>query len=306
MSDPYWYRAFGMLIGSELDLPEYYPAEPGQPDVTIELGQAPLDIRLGLEAEGREFKGFVLLEDGRSFLHVERVGDFLIEDGREIVMAPLQDVEPGFLRLYLTGSAMGMLFYQRGQFVLHGAAVQQPSGISVVVGPSGAGKSTLAAHLAQSGYFILTDDTLPLTETPGGFLGWPGARLFKLWEDTLTNLDEASGALEMISNRYGKYYVPNRSVPPHESSALREIIVLDIGDEISIEQLSGIDALKTVSDNMYRRELIPHLGLDAHYFRMLSRLCAETEVCRLTRPMDRAAIPETIRALEARWQSAGS
>ena len=193
-----------------------------------------------------------------------------------------------------------MIFRSR-QLVLHAATLLRPGGMSAIVGPSGAGKSTLAAHLARAGYAILTDDTLPLSETGQGFVGWPGARLFKLWSDTLADLDQTAAALETISDRYGKYYVPNPTPIVHEPSRLREIIVLEVGDHIAIDPLDGIEALKAVSDNIYRREFIAPLGLDAPYFQMLSRLCETTDAVRLTRPRDRRAIPETVSALAAHW-----
>ncbi|MEM7686120.1 MAG: hypothetical protein AAF293_14935, partial [Pseudomonadota bacterium] len=270
----------------------------------IEISDDPRRMREDLAPDLHTSGDFLRALDGGALLSIERVGDFFIETTGRIAVTPRPDVETGLLRLYIAGSAMGTLFYQRRQLVLHAATLLRPGGMSAIVGPSGAGKSTLAAHLARAGYAILTDDTLPLSETAQGFVGWPGARLFKLWSDTLADLDQNAAALETISDRYGKYYVPNPTPIVHEPSRLREIIVLEVGDHIAIDPLDGIEALKAVSDNIYRREFIAPLGLNAPYFQMLSRLCETTDAVRLTRPRDRQAIPDTVSALAAHWAAA--
>ncbi len=53
---------------------------------------------------------------------------------------------------------LARLFYERGRFVVHGAAVRKNDRAVLVVGDSGAGKSTLAYAGGRAGWSVLADD----------------------------------------------------------------------------------------------------------------------------------------------------
>ncbi len=53
---------------------------------------------------------------------------------------------------------LARLFYERGRFVVHGAAIQRDGLGLLVVGDSGAGKSTLAYLASRAGWSVLGDD----------------------------------------------------------------------------------------------------------------------------------------------------
>ena len=102
-----------MHIRSELALPELLAAPPdGQPEVTIRLGRLPAGGP-GLQATDH---GMLLTVDG--------IAQYAIADGADITI----DREPGVpdanVRLYLLGSAMGVLLHQRGLLPLHANAVE--------------------------------------------------------------------------------------------------------------------------------------------------------------------------------------
>lgn len=302
MSGGFWYRGHGLLINSDITLPEFGPAASGTADITVSLGSEARAARAEADHAGATYGGFLATPAG-PVLSVPEIADFLVRDGREILITPAENHDPGMLRLYLVGSAMGMLFHQRGQLVLHGAAVVHPRGVSVFVGTSGAGKSTLAAHLGASGHAVLADDTLPLVESPGPvFQAWPGSRVFKLWGDALSELGTTTKGLSPIGQRFDKYFVKNPSIAPEALLPLDEIILLDTHDAPpKLESASGIDALGIVSENAYRPEYVPLLGREASHFRLAASLSAVVRVLRLHRPWDASRMEETIACLEAHW-----
>ncbi|MEM7212360.1 MAG: hypothetical protein AAF479_10790 [Pseudomonadota bacterium] len=307
MSDVFLYRAFGLLIRSELELPEYRPHMSGKPegdtevDIEIKLDTEPLCLRQ--EFERREVPIGTHLTDDGVLLHVDHVGDMIIRDGCQILVAPLPDAEMNYLRLYLVGSAMGILFHQRRQFIFHGAAVLTDHGASVFVGHSGAGKSTLAAHLASAGFPTLADDTLPLREEDGTILVWPGAELFKMWDDALTGLGEDPSGLTQVSARYGKYFLMNPQVAPDAPAEVTEVIVLEQGDAFSLEPISGLDAIAALNENTYRPEMIGFLGTEASYLLQLGSLCQRLSLYRFTRPRDAGRLPEAVDFLRNHWST---
>ena len=177
LTPPYWYRGYGLLFRSDIDLPEFAPAQPGTEDARIRLGKEASDAWARIGPDARSYGGFCDSPLGP----VMRVGDlcdFLIPSTSEIVLNPLPGADAGLLRQFLLGATMGLFFHQRGYLVLHGAAILHQRGLTIFVGESGSGKSTLAAHLGQRGEAVLADDLLPLMRQPDGhFAAWPGSRV---------------------------------------------------------------------------------------------------------------------------------
>ena len=107
---PFHYRLFGLHVLSDLPLPELAPVDPAEePDVRIILGAA-------AEATG-------------TLLEIADIAQFQVEGGREIRVEPLPGVSERNIRLFLLGSAMGMLLHQRGLLPLHANAIEIGRGV---------------------------------------------------------------------------------------------------------------------------------------------------------------------------------
>src|SRR5580704_8529252 len=113
------YRAYGLTIYTDLICPELrpYPHSTNDPDVTItvlpELNETlhPLEDR------------YYEVRPGYFQLDVPGVAHYRVEEGQRIVIQPLPGASPEQIRLFLFGSALGTLLYQRGLLPLHGSAV---------------------------------------------------------------------------------------------------------------------------------------------------------------------------------------
>ena len=145
----YW--AYGLSIHAELACPElpFLALEAGKPDVTIRLLPSSEDALEPLE------NGYYEVQPGIFRLAVQGVAQYRVEEGSRIFIEPLPDVPLEKVRLFLLGSAMGALLYQRGLFPLHGSAVETPWGAMIFVGAQGAGKSTLAAQFLVMLFVVL-------------------------------------------------------------------------------------------------------------------------------------------------------
>jgi hypothetical protein len=139
----YRYSAFSLTIDSELELPELEEGK-GEPDVVIRLGSVTRQQRPAT------------IED--ELLFTFQVGRFHIKCGREIVVDPLPDTDPGVLRVLLEGRVMAYLLRQRGCLPLHASGVAIAGRGVLFLGESGAGKSTTAAAFYARGHNVLTDD----------------------------------------------------------------------------------------------------------------------------------------------------
>lgn len=303
MGDPRTYRGNGLVIRSDIPLEEFTEIEPTPPDAIVAVGETASAALANAEPQTWEYGGFQRSPDGPVFT-VDHVGQFLVTGGRRIDVSPAPGHELGQLRLYLMGSALGMLHHQRGQLVMHGAAVLQPHGVTLFAGPSGAGKSTLAAHLGARGHAILADDTVPLSATSTGtYTAAPGSLLFKLWRDSIDNLPtEAEHA--PISSRDRKFYVRNPAIAPDTPVPLAEIILLDRGTgDPQITPIAGLEAVALISANTYRPEFLRLIdGGPERHFRQAADLGQRVGTFRLRRPWDPARMDETIDLLEEHWR----
>ncbi|MEM9138608.1 MAG: hypothetical protein AAGB15_02165 [Pseudomonadota bacterium] len=305
MSGDHWYRGYGLLFRSQLDLPELTPSGPGTADVEITLGDAPSAALEMVDPAESAHPGFTKTPVG-DVLRLPDLATILINEGRKIVIQLADGSDPGLLRLYLIGSVFGMVFHQRKQLVLHGAAIAHPSGLSIFVGASGAGKSTLAAHLGKRGHAVLADDTLPLLRKGDEFLAWPGSRVFKLWRDALDALGEVPDDLAQVGERYDKFFYQNPAVADDAPMPLSEVIVLDRAEDqtLHLHRVKGLEALQLLTVNAYRPEYVAYLGQETAHFQLTAALTGAVRVLRLTRPWDVSKMPDVIARLEAHWAGA--
>ncbi|MFK7945348.1 MAG: hypothetical protein AB8B85_20900 [Paracoccaceae bacterium] len=296
-----FYRGSGLLFRSDIALSEYIPAEPGPPDVCIETGHSASEAASRAEPQTWEYDGFQASPDG-PVLVVPDIASYLVTGGRHIAVSPITGGDPGMVKLYLMGSAIGMLFHQRGQLILHGAAVAHASGVTLFTGPSGAGKSTLAAHLAARGNAVLGDDTLPLfADNVGVPTAWPGARMFKLCTDAAETLPDTT--TWSIAGAYEKVFARNAAPAPEQPLPLRDIVLLERGEGApKLTPVEGLQAVALIAQNTYRPEYLRLINAESRHFEQIAALTAHVRTWRLIRPWDAAKVPETLDMLEAHWR----
>ena len=136
MVELHHYHLFGLRLQSELVLPELHRNRHAvEPDVRIELGP-PADVG-GLQNE------FSTTDDG-ACLSIADIGRYSISSSR-ILVEPASGAHLRNVRLYLLGSAMGILLHQRGLLPLHANAIEIDGRAFALHRTIRAGKSTLAA-----------------------------------------------------------------------------------------------------------------------------------------------------------------
>lgn len=273
---PLLYRAHGLVIASDLPLPEFRAVEgPASADAVIETGPLPATLEDARESG----PWWQAREDAYQFV-AEGIARYRVEHGRRIVVDPLVDADghaprPGDVRLFLLGTALGALLHQRAAVPLHVSAVATPAGAWAFTGPSGAGKSTLAAWLrARHGWPLVSDDVAVLTTTDRGPQLEPGPARLKLWKDALAALGMSEAGLVRDLTRADKFHLEASAGLQATAVPLRAIVALDAapeGTRPSLEQLQGQDAFRVILSSIYR----PELALHFHPLDALFRRCAE-------------------------------
>lgn len=289
----YW--AYGLCFHSDVECPELppHPDPNAEADVTIRL-LAPVAM-----VEEKLEHGYFEVRPGLFQLAVTEVANYRVEEGRRIVIEPVADVTPEKVRLFLLGSTMGALLYQRGLFPLHGSAVETPWGAMLFVGAQGAGKSTLAAEFHRHGYRLLSDDVCAVQATADGFQVLPALAQVRLCADAFERLGAPAGGRFDVD----KFVVPMGDGYCTDPVPLRAIHILGDQEEETprVDELRGFERVQGLLENLYRPHYLQGQQTQVELMRLGGAIAQKVVLMRVTRRRDTARIGEFIGFLERLW-----
>jgi hypothetical protein len=290
----YHYRAFGLSVSSEYELPELETVAPlERPDVRIILGETPPEL-----AGATVCRPQLQIAPQSLLLKVRAAGDFWIRNGNEMILNPLPDAPPETVRLFLLGSAFGAVLHQRGILPIHGSALTYQGQALILTGISGAGKSTLAAALVRKGCKLLTDDVAAVTfDSAGTPWAQPAYPQQKLWWDSAVMMKLATGRLIRVMADMEKYAVPAIGRYHAEPAALTAVfhLVKPADDEavmLCLEPVRGVDKLPLILRNVYRPRFVKGLGIQGEHLQRCFRLAEKVKTARVYRTWDLGELEE--------------
>ncbi|MFH0757925.1 MAG: hypothetical protein V2B15_11610 [Bacteroidota bacterium] len=285
----YRYKAFGLVINSELNLPELNSSSEYQTDVTIHIGQVPKKLP-HITGKG------VLYEaaPGDFLFRLDKVAAFRVQSGSAITIEPYNN-NPEEIRIFLLGSVFGALFHQRGLLVLHGSAIEFGDVSILFTGKSAMGKSSLAAAFELRGCPIITDDLAVLKPEESGYSIYPGIPYIKLWKDVADNLYPDNSFTKTRSG-LEKYSKPVQRTPSTEKKQLSKIIVLSTSNQsdFRMNKMEGMEKFNSIRVNTYRLRFINDLGLNEKHFQLISQLSKEIDLFGIQRPESPLLLSETV------------
>jgi hypothetical protein len=204
------------------------------------------------------------------------------------------------VRLFLLGSALGALFYQRGLLCLHASVVRNDDWAVALCGPGGAGKSTFAAWLCRHGYRFVGDDLCRFEcAAASRALVHPSTPRLKLWRDALATMGCGLEALVRDHRRAEKFHLVVQHDDPRRPVPLKAIYLLDWGGT-SITRLRGLAALRQlVHGGSYRPDLIDRMGQTAAHWQRCRELAACVKIYRFRRRRDFAELAETVQLFQS-------
>jgi hypothetical protein len=272
MAEEWDYHLFGLRVRSEIPLPELR-REPvaDSADVTIALGPIPPEA---------ENEGTVFSFDG--------AGRYWIADGNFILVEPAADSPSANVRLYLLGSAMGMLLHQRGMLPLHANAIRFGDRAAAFMGHSGAGKSTLAALFHDRGHEVIADDVCVVGfDEAGNPFATAGIPRLRLWQDSLAATGRTAAGFQLSyagDEQFKKFDVPLSAESQTSQTPLAAIYLLEKSDTLSFNPLNGAEAVGALFANTYRGAFVRSAGDPREHWGSVVRLTQRVPIFRLGRP----------------------
>ncbi|MEP6491757.1 MAG: serine kinase [bacterium] len=227
------------------------------PDVEIVVGAIAPHLESSERVAPHDPHGRTTLDvrpDDTALFTVVGVARFLVVQGRRVVVDPLTS-DAAAVRLFLLGTVVAILCYQRRLLPLHASCLAVDGAAFAVGGRSGAGKSTLAMTLARRGIPILADDISavdPFGES--GPVVWPSVARVKLWRDSLDLLGLTADPARRIREGAEKF---SASDAPFVTTPLllSGLYHLTAGPDASVAivcPLAGIDAVHSLNRMVYR------------------------------------------------------
>ena len=250
----YHYWVYGLRIRSNLEIPALLPyhsihhptPEFGQNcDVIVNFDETIADF----DAYGSPHPLYVDLGLSKTVLFDRSVGLFILTQGKEVWIQPSVEKNLNQIRLYILGTILTVLMYQRSSLILHGSAVEIGNQVIGVIAPSGGGKSSTAAALFRRGHRLLSDDAIAITRHHNGYSVNPGYPRLKISEIMATHLN--CDGLEIIDRHPLSDEVSFDARPQFADRALplKQIYVLGIDDNCGIIPISEKEALFNMMTN---------------------------------------------------------
>lgn len=305
----YRYATYGLTLASQVEFPELLTAaSPATAEVEILATTVPETL------EGATFsQAWLQIAPEACQLNIDGVARYRIEQGRRILVdrrvlpTPGPGAEPGDVRLYLLGTALGALLHQRHWLPLHVSALATPSGVWAFTGHSGAGKSTLGAWLHYTrGWPLVSDDVAAIRPDDEQPWLYPGPPRLKLWQDALAALGIDKTGLIRDLTRADKYHLclhrEFRSTP----QPLRALVMLERageGEAARVERVRGVEAFQAVMATLYRPELGGRFNPPDKLMRTCTRLANRIAVYRYRRPWSLTTLEQHLQPLLERVRS---
>jgi preprotein translocase subunit Sss1 len=282
-------RAYGLRVGSDFRLLEPFnqlSSFDPPPDVVVRLGSAE-DSDNNYLSENTQFKGYL-----------PEIGQFLIRDGKEIIVEPTIDVDEQMLSSCILGSAFSVLLQQRGFLVLHASAVIMKGQAIAFIGNSGTGKSTTASMFMQCGYSVITDDVLAIQFETGHPTVIPSYPVIKLLPDAVKALGNEADELSLLYQSSHKRVQGFNYDHLEAAYPLQKIYALSIGDRHKVETLSSTETLFTlVNQSRAVKNLIAPDAKKLH-FQQCAELAKTKCVFRLCRKPGLDELAEIVKLVE--------
>jgi hypothetical protein len=288
---PYYYRAHGLEIQSDIPLHNVLPVDRGtsarSPDAVILRGEV---------LPAAESDGATQVQPGETFHIRSAYGSVRIGHTR-VHVCPVEGILYDELLSYFAVYVVAILLHLRGLLTLHASAVEIDGMAVAFIGEKGMGKSTTASYLVAQGHRLLSDDLIACGVDGGdpGVHVDPGFPYVKVFPEVLANVpDQQEGSRDWILPGSRKKVVPLSAAEHRSEVPLARLYVLAFheGDEVILNPIPQKRAfLFVMAQSFVQRLTTREIRYDGQYFSDCAALARQVPVAVLGRPQTLEALP---------------
>ncbi len=290
------YSISGLIVQSEIALPELVPAAASSPaDVHIRLGDVPEKLIDPVE-EGVLYS----VASGTFLLSMPGIARYLARDGCEIIIQPEPGALPEEIRLFLLGSVWAAVLHQRGLLTLHASGVITPLGAVLFAGRSSRGKSALALAMHLRGYTAIADDTIAVAVKSGNPLAYPTFPQLRIWPDTAHHLGLKYADLLPLRPKLLKRAFSTAEKFSTEPQPLKALYVLhtERGQQPYLEAVQGMSRFSVLLSFTFRERFLNGMGTRPAHFEQTAGTARKISIAHLTRPNEPLSFDALINLVE--------
>lgn len=271
----FYYKMYGVVVGSEFKIPAGYIIDEQEPDVVVRHIKTK-EIMPELHIIDREY-GVVQMNDGTMF-H--------IKNGSEIIVKASEEVDWFKVTQYIATECLPAILFQRGVFTIHGSCIEVNDGALIITGASGAGKSSLANEFIESGCRILADDTVGVDVVEDDVYAIPAFPQRKLVVDMVEKVGIDSSKLIDLKQNVPKYAINVDEQYCNQPRKLKALVWVckHSGKNVEIHEVTGADKLKFLMDTSYEYMLYVNDKVQQDEFKTLVKICNDVVFYVVLRP----------------------
>jgi len=302
MQTVYKYFGFGLNILSQIEFPEFLPANFELEDIYIRSEKMP--ERLNNYPDYSTIFSNATAEG--YFLNIPEVAKYYASNGKVVIIEPYTDADQRSIRMFFLSSVMAALLVQRNQILLHASAIIHNEQLVLFLGESGAGKSSIAAEMTKRGYALFSDDICVLNtvdQKENKMTAYSSYPMMKLWDKTINALDDerfiTTHKIRPNAEKFGYFFHEIFKIKP---LSVKKILILNpdiLQEEYGSRKISGVEAFELLSKNTYRGQFILDNKIQKIHFESISQLIQNTEIFIVSRPVDKADIKSFTDFVEA-------
>lgn len=240
------YVAFGLRIKSAIRLPAIECYSDAKIDVEIVIGNV---TNNGVKDASLQ-KAFSQANEKQFWLDIPFIGKFLVEQGRRIVVQPVNGVDVESVVSVLKGTCFQILLIQRHTLVYAGTAVSFKGNSILLLGGAGSGKSSLAVGLQKKGLSIICDDLVTIDKGKSVNQGWSQV---SLWQNSCDALGINSALLKRVRSQINKFYL---KLPMVTQSQLHAIYILQSHNKpiVELNEIKGMNKFSFLAQQNEKME----------------------------------------------------
>ena len=229
-----------------------------------------------------------------------KIGYITMQSGHMITVYPEGTPSDIELATFILGWGLSFLCYQRDTLGIHCTGLWGNGRAFLICGDSGAGKSTTAFSLLDRGYKFLNDDIAFLSETDA-FLLHPGFPVQKMCRNVAETVTDKT-RLKYIDEDKDKFAYVNIEHFENTPHPLSFLFCIQIGSNISCpkyREVSGLDKVKTILDNLFMNPLFEDNGFPSSVKFSVLQLSAKIRVVKILRPENQDTVDEISSIIES-------